>query len=284
MSSHKALKFLKDHQVISLEDVKSGQVNLQSVLNKKPTCSHHEGQPLSFFCESCGVLACRDCTVVNHTGPEHVCVELSRAIKKQKLEIQHLVEDSDAVVNQVNDALDTTIATRRSLDANAKQALEDIKKAEERAIAQIHKIFHAEQDQLDEYVNDAHTEIYSAEERLRSQQAQLKRAQEMANQVLTTGSDYDVASVFQQLKTSLRCVCDERPITLDAGVDDVTYGTDQANPISTQNFGRLTLGTKWVPTKEFGQKGPIKLCHARHIATTPSGDIAVANLELIEFD
>jgi hypothetical protein len=34
-------------------------------------CLRHAGEALKLYCETCEVLICRDCTMIDHTKPEH---------------------------------------------------------------------------------------------------------------------------------------------------------------------------------------------------------------------
>ena len=280
METHKTMKFLRSHQVISLEDLQSGKVNLSSLLAKKPTCDDHEGQPLWFYCETCGVLVCQACTVVNHKNPDHVYVELKSAIREQKMEIRQLVEKSSKTSIKINYTLQQTTSTRDNLAANAKKAASDIDNAVQSVIDHVRKLGKAEKDKLDKWVAGSQSKLRVTEEKLLSQQAQLKRAQEMASQVLNTGSDYDVASVYQQLKTSLEETGSVELSTPESGQDHVVFAANLA-PSSIQSLGTLTLGVKkvssrkWVLEKEIGKKSQ----NASGLAITPSGDIAIANCD-----
>ena len=282
IESHKTMKFLKNHEVVNLEDLRSGKVSLNIILAKQPTCDDHKGQPLWFFCETCGVLVCQACTVVNHKNPEHVFVELKSAINEQRREIRRLVEKSSATSTRVNDALKDTTSTRDNLAANAKKAASNIDKAVQSAIDQIRKLGKAEKDKLDKWVADSQTKLRVTEEKLLSQQAQLTRAQEMASQVLKTGSDYDVASVYQQLKTSLEENVSVELSTPESGQDRVVFEPNLVTS-SIQSLGTLTLGAKklssrkWVLKKAFGQDGQVKVSNPWGLTITPLGDVAVAN-------
>ena len=279
METHKTMKFLRSHHVISLGDLQSGKVNLSSVLAKQPTCGKHKGQPLWFFCETCGVLICQACTVVNHKSPDHVYVELESAVKEQKIEIHQLVEKTSETSIKVDNALERTTSTGVNLAINAKKAASDIDNAVQSAIDHIRKLGKAEKDKLDKWVTDSQSKLRVTEEKLLSQQAQLKRAQEMAHQVLNTGSDFDLASLFQQLKASLQEAGLVELASSDLVQAHVTFEPSWAYS-SMQSLGTLTLGVKkvssrkWLLEKEFGQ---VNLKYARGLAVTPSGDIAIAN-------
>ena len=250
-------------------------------LSKQLTCEKHKGQPLWFFCETCGVLVCRDCTVVNHKSPNHVYVELESAVKEQKRGIQQLVENSNATSVRVNDALRETESMRDNLVVNAKKAASDIDDAVQSAIDRIRQFGKAEKDKLDKWVADSQTKLRVTEEKLVSQQSQLKRAQEMANLVLKAGSDYDVASVYQQLKTSLQGASSLELALPESGQDRLVFEANLA-PSSIQSLGTLTLGVKkvstrkWVLEKEIGKESQTNPKYAKGLAITPSGDIAIA--------
>ena len=72
--SHKTFKPLKGHQMYSLDDIRSDKVDINK-LASKPFCMKHEDQVPRFFCETCSVLICQDCTV-DHPVTKHMLVNI----------------------------------------------------------------------------------------------------------------------------------------------------------------------------------------------------------------
>ena len=81
-TTHRQYNFgaLQGHAIVSLDDIRAGRGSLGgSVIHgggrQVAECPQHPGESAHFYCESCGENICRDCTVLNHTKPEHNYVE-----------------------------------------------------------------------------------------------------------------------------------------------------------------------------------------------------------------
>ena len=110
-----------------LEDIKSGKVDLKMLADKKPpTCSEHVGQQLWLYCVTCGVLICRDCTVLDHQKPGHNYVALKSVATEQRSKIRELIDESGEIVNKINKALKDTAEAKKDLDRNNHQVIAEI--------------------------------------------------------------------------------------------------------------------------------------------------------------
>ena len=116
---HSKVKNMSSHKLIPFEDLKSGKVKIKTISQQK-FCNTHKGQVLWFYCETCGVLICRDCTVVDHPASSHVLVNLETASEGQKKEMERLIQDCGVVKRKVTDALKTAESTMANLEENAK--------------------------------------------------------------------------------------------------------------------------------------------------------------------
>ena len=74
---------LEGHTIVSLDEIQNasenGSLPAGSVLQMKgrvvAECLQHPGESAHFYCETCAQHICRDCTVINHTRPEHTYTE-----------------------------------------------------------------------------------------------------------------------------------------------------------------------------------------------------------------
>ena len=282
---HQTIKCLRKHQVFNLEDLQSGKIDLSLACDKNPMCKKHKGQGLWFFCETCNILICRDCTVVSHKSTDHVYVELDSAVLKQKNAIQQLVKKSNATALKIDGALCMTRSTKRNLEDAAERVLSDIETTTELAIKRIRKLCSDEKNRVQEHVNAAENKLDATETELCSQQIRLKRTQETATSLLKEGSDFDVASVYQQLATSFSMTSFTNPSSLERGLCHITFKPDYDFFTNIKQLGTLDLGVgdisqgQWVLEEELGlpdtELGHLK-CPSG-IAATLNGDLVVAN-------
>ena len=96
---------MKSHHVVSIQDLKSGRIDVRQYL-KPPSCPKHDGQIFWLFCETCSVLICQGCTVLDHCKPDHKYVELGTVIKKQTGEIQQLDTECDKLITETQSRIE----------------------------------------------------------------------------------------------------------------------------------------------------------------------------------
>ncbi|XP_072015055.1 uncharacterized protein [Amphiura filiformis] len=280
---HQRIKLLRNHQIYKLADLQSGKVDVNVFADEKHLmCKKHKAQVLWFFCETCNVLICRDCTVVSHSSPDHVYVELNIAALKQKQQIQRLLEESSATALRIKDALSVTRSTQGHLNKNAEQVGFDIEKAAEIIISHVHKVYSDEKNRIQEHVTAVESKFGAVERRLLSEQAQLKRAQEVATQLLNEGSDFDVTSIYQQLMNSFQNSSFVEK-ELEEGLCCINFNRDSDIGSNIQRLGTLTLGVAkvsqgtWILDRNFGREDPGMLKCPSGIAVTSCGNIVIAN-------
>ena len=133
MGVHSRVKLFSDHKVIPYDDLRSGKVDIRN-LSQKMYCEVHQGQVLWFYCETCCVLICQTCTVVDHPTGSHNLVNLESATKGQRKEIKQLMKSCEGSKTRAEDAIKrvdnvvdelcrNTQATEAAIDAAYQKAM-----------------------------------------------------------------------------------------------------------------------------------------------------------------
>ena len=69
---HRRAKSSKGHNMVTVDEFKATAKDLGLSSSRSDLfCTIHEGESLRLFCETCEMLICRDCTMIDHTRPEH---------------------------------------------------------------------------------------------------------------------------------------------------------------------------------------------------------------------
>ena len=270
-----------------LEDIKSGKVDLKKLVDKKrPTCSEHEGQPLWFYCQTCGVLICRDCTVVDHQKPEHDYVALKSVATEQRSKIKEMVDQGGAIAKKVDKALKDASEAERQLESNKEGMITQIDAEIDNIMKHIAKVCQDERTQLVKQQEDViarrKQNIISSKSLLHQQETTLQTALEMASQALQTGSDCDIASMYKQLSSSLQNLCKIEPADIPHDIAQLPRFKADSRITSITSIGMIPVplvsSCTWELESKFGDKDDNgKLHNATGISTTPAGDIVVAN-------
>ena len=70
-----------------------------------PRCPKHKGEVLRFYCETCQVLICRDCTVVDHRHPEHQYIDSAEASLKYKKAMKDTLPVCHTEIKELEESL-----------------------------------------------------------------------------------------------------------------------------------------------------------------------------------
>ncbi|XP_022081434.1 E3 ubiquitin-protein ligase TRIM56-like [Acanthaster planci] len=105
---HLRIEATTNHEVLALDTLRSGIMSLRPKVKDDPPCQKHRGEKKRFFCETCQVLICRDCTVVEHREAEHKFTTIDDAASRFREATQKLidnVEESWRAHKETKDAL-----------------------------------------------------------------------------------------------------------------------------------------------------------------------------------
>ncbi|XP_033625818.1 uncharacterized protein LOC117289021 [Asterias rubens] len=129
--AHQRMKLMKDHTLIPLQ---SGE---PTGIKRKPSmkCKTHSNQDVTYFCETCQMLACFKCSSTDHVKPLHSLVNLKEALQTCKQEAAELVVKVENNNSELNDACDELEKTCKKMDVMFADTNEKISRKAEKEIA-----------------------------------------------------------------------------------------------------------------------------------------------------
>ncbi|XP_038062520.1 E3 ubiquitin-protein ligase TRIM56-like [Patiria miniata] len=105
-----------NHKVAPLKDIREGKVTVTKKHQKQhPKCLIHEGEVARFFCTTCDMLICRDCTVVNHCKPEHSYIERDEATSTYKQSLVQLFPPLENTITELQKSREKVSRTKEDL-------------------------------------------------------------------------------------------------------------------------------------------------------------------------
>ena len=124
-----------DHRVIQLIDF-TRHTDVQTV----QYCPKHKTQALNFFCETCTILICSDCTIVDHREVYgHRVIDFEGAVRRYT-----------PVIDRAMDIVDSERVTLNERKVVVGKAIETMEKAEEDLVSKIHTTFAKLREALEE--------------------------------------------------------------------------------------------------------------------------------------
>ncbi|XP_072042777.1 E3 ubiquitin-protein ligase TRIM56-like [Amphiura filiformis] len=225
LKSHKNMRKLKGHHTFSLDELRSGKVD---PVEKTEHCSKHTDQVLWIYCETCGMLICRDCTVFDHCKPEHKFVDLKSAVESQKAKIEELAGDCKTLAVQVDEAVENDMEAASKLEASLEKGMEELSQAYQKTkssiLMQLEATYNALVSEMKKEEARGRKDIDTHTEELNVLRSRLRTALKTASELTTTGLDSDVAQMYASLTTSLRDLCDiKRPPVQTKRMEEVIF-------------------------------------------------------------
>ena len=281
---------MKHHSVLTLVELRSGEVRLTQQKFKEDYCNEHRGQVFWFFCKTCTVPICRDCTIVEHPTGTHNVVKLDAVVSDQKDEIGKLVRLCKAFKYGIDMAVENTQSSRNSLDDFCINATKEIKTAKGQVAEAMLLALEKEEAELLKSISELKTlkekALSAYEEELQMLQSRFNTALEMADKVLSEGSSCDVAAAYKPLTTTLKQLGKLKNPTFPIGKIKFTkqsslntsnsfIGKIEATGVKNRNVQQWN--GQWKMVTKFGDSGAEKLVDARGIAINQDGDVAVAD-------
>ena len=192
-AAHNRLRRMKNHQIITLEEVQAQATNLIPPKKAVPRCPKHSNKKLKIYCETCRELICSDCTIRRHKDHNYDLV--GEVFTKHKEEIV-------SGLKPVREKLDNVQQALQAFDTRAKEINEQRVTVE----ANIHKEFDQQQRLLDqqriELVGelDSHTQqklksLAAQRDQVEIAQVKLTSCLEYAEGGLETGTEGEVLAM-----------------------------------------------------------------------------------------
>ena len=167
-NTHKEWEEFEGHEVVSIENVEGDLIRLVSPKKMSPRCPKHD-KKLKLYCEPCGKLMCRDCTVHIHKGHDFcLIVDTFESHKKDIL-------DSLGPVEKQLEATNTALV---NLDSRCEEIMEQKTNVE----ADIHSKF----DEIRCVLDARETELMAELEDHTQQQLKNLSAQQEEVEILQT--------------------------------------------------------------------------------------------------
>ena len=198
VKAHKRMHSFKHHQIVSLEEVKSGgpKVSVKSLY-----CEKHQGETLKLFCQSCDKPICRDCTIVDHKTHEYLFV--ADAAAKEKESVKQLLDKTKAKVPILSTGVKTVEEIEKRVKAKETAVNKDIdafmnknvRILEEKRASLKHEAKRISQSKI--------KQLQAQREGLMFTLASINNSVEFTERALKDGSDVEVLSMKKQMVSNL---------------------------------------------------------------------------------
>ena len=220
---HKRHPNLSKHNVVELNQ--EGAKQLQNTMKPRDHyCSqpNHEDNKLNFYCESCNLLVCRDCTIVAHK--DHGVSEVSTVAEAHRGDMRRTLQH---VQDTLAGAIGANEKTMKLVETSKHETELAINVAFEQLLERVVERKKALLSEMESIALTQTTSLTLQKEQLEKIQQNISHYSEVTSHILHTLTDYEVVAMGGCIPTELKATIMEvenmspwtSPITADVQVD-----------------------------------------------------------------
>ncbi|XP_072014187.1 E3 ubiquitin-protein ligase TRIM71-like [Amphiura filiformis] len=251
-TSHKIFKAMKDHKVITMEDILAGKVNLKKEEEYR-YCKMH-GKLCEYYCQNEKRALCRDCVILNECPHQHTRVSLKKAVQIHSDELKDLVRQSDATLKKFQEAVKATTNMKAELEIYSQIAMDSLERIEQEYIDHVKKTVKDFKGKVDQIKQERIKLIGKKQTTLELRMKDIQKATEDTTRVLKSESEFEIISTHATLSSQLQQLSKSQPQAVDMSLGYMKFkAATPAIPTIGQIIkdGTLALGEEWDMVDQF---------------------------------
>ncbi|XP_019626347.1 PREDICTED: E3 ubiquitin-protein ligase TRIM71-like [Branchiostoma belcheri] len=201
---HSNISALKDHYIITLDDLKNPSVRPK--YTRAPYCPQHTDQRVTFYCQPCAKLVCRDCTITEHrpgNGSNHDAQEVSEVAQKYKAGLETLVAETKDAGDVLQKTKETVGRELTTITENCQTIRKEIEKHFADMRAKLDEEEKKTKEKLDKMEKDQKEPLVTKEKDLEEKIKTTEEGLKFSTDILDRGNDVEILTLRQQLKDRL---------------------------------------------------------------------------------
>ncbi|XP_071787381.1 E3 ubiquitin-protein ligase TRIM33-like [Asterias amurensis] len=269
---HKKIPSLLSHTVATLKDVRDGKTAMKKTKPKRhPECQTHEGEVMRFYCTTCDVMICRDCTVIDHRNPQHEYIDCNQASPTYKQSLAQLFTPLEETMKKLEQSQATASTMKDNLNIAAKRTMAEVKNRADEIRAEVTAQESLIMDEIQTILKDQNKKLEEFEQAVSVNLYQIQQSLQRAKDFSKNSSVPDFLASYPTISKDLKGLIDQNQPKIDSTLDHLGF-TPGVCDIS---LGNLSMKEpKWELSLEYDEG----IDGAWDIDTSVPGDeMAVAN-------
>ncbi|XP_070571157.1 tripartite motif-containing protein 2-like [Ptychodera flava] len=125
---HKNIAVTRSHQILPIGELSAPKSNSTvKTTNKAVHCEVHPDKVVKFYCDTCQVPVCTDCTIVNHRIPQHVHRDLNTAAEEYQARMTKMLSKVELKNHEAESRHKASTQARSLLQERNKEAGKQLK-------------------------------------------------------------------------------------------------------------------------------------------------------------
>ncbi|XP_038062652.1 E3 ubiquitin-protein ligase TRIM56-like [Patiria miniata] len=238
-----------NHMIVSMEDIREGKVTVTKNLPTHPECPNHEGESTRFFCTTCEMLICRDCTVIDHCKPKHTYIDRNKATLMYKQSLSELFDLLEGTVKELKESQENVSRMEHQLGVTVEGTVIEVQDRAAEIRAEVTAQENCLVKDIQTIQKDRKQQLDKCKKIIHSESEKIKYALETAREV-TTASDSDFLSLYPTINTDLKLLAGQSIPRVDNRLTFLKF--KQSEGVSV---GEVLTEGKLELCREFGKMG-----------------------------
>ena len=237
---HGAFKPMKGHKVVAASDVLSGKVS-----SKGRHCEVH-GELIRFYCNSEDKQVCQDCITLKTCAIEHDRVTLAEAAKKQVESLQHMASKCASKKEMYAESLLKSEQIRAGLHNSYVKASGQLENMITKMTEKLEQAWMEQRAELSNNFSIKDKKLNDTETELKTKITSTQKACDLAEEVLSQGSDHVVTYEYATLKTNMQGIIvspDQQEI--DESLSELSFDSDKSEAAAWQPANTKSWRPSW---------------------------------------
>ncbi|XP_071787380.1 E3 ubiquitin-protein ligase TRIM33-like [Asterias amurensis] len=269
---HKKFPSLLSHTVATLKDVRDGKTAMKKTKPKRhPECQTHEGEVMRFYCTTCDVMICRDCTVIDHCKPQHEYIDCNQASSTYKQSLTQLFTPLEETLKKLEQSQATASTMKDNLNIAAKRTMAEVKNRADEIRAEVTAQESRIMDEIQTILKDRNKKLKEFEQAVSVNLHQIQQSLQSAKDISKNSSMPDFLASYPTISKDLKGLIDQNQPKIDSTLDHLGF-TPGVCDISLGNLNWKE--PRWELCLEYDEG----INGARDIdASVPGDEMAVAD-------
>ncbi|XP_033631570.1 E3 ubiquitin-protein ligase TRIM56-like [Asterias rubens] len=207
----------KSHTVNTLKDISDGKIASKDRKPKRrPECQTHEGEVMRFYCTTCDVMICRDCTVIDHRNPPHEYIDCNQASSTYKQSLAQLFTPLEETMKKLEQSQATASTMKDNLHIAAKRTMADLKNRADEIRAEVTAQESRIMDEIQTTLKDRSRKLEEFEQAVRVNLQQIQQSLQSAKDVSKSSLAPDFLAVYSTISQDLKGLRDQNQPKIDS--------------------------------------------------------------------
>ncbi|XP_071809157.1 E3 ubiquitin-protein ligase TRIM56-like [Asterias amurensis] len=273
---HNQIPASASHTVATLKDISDGKIAMKKTKPKRhPECQTHAGEVMRFYCTTCDVMICRDCTVIDHRNPQHEYIDCDQASSTYKQSLAQLFPPLEETLKNLDQSQATASTMKDNLNIAAKRTMAEVKNRADEIRAEVTAQESRIMDEIQTILKDRNKKLEEFEQTVSLNSQQIKHSLQTAKDVGTNSSVPDFLASYPTISKDLKLLGDQNQPKIDLTLDHLGF-----NPgVCDISLGNLSIKESMKEPKwELSLECDVEVIGAWNIdASVPGDEMAVAD-------